>query len=199
MDTNPVTRTMPIDIEFYQKNNYNLYRRQTLVMLSSIFSKYPRYLAYSKKKQTKLIKIIERSYYHASLDKAEDDNIRQSWANQSFVDIYIVIKYRGLTNLDPQSLVHSDYLINAVFNKEIDMEKIGYIDSKQLCSERDNEIISRINKRREQKVDYRFSKFYKCEKCKKSTCITSNVINRSLDEGTSVRIKCVSCGYERNA
>ncbi len=195
---NKIKNTRPLSVYFYTNHNYNHIRREKLIFMSSIFSSYEKYRHMSEEKQTSIIKQAERSCYHECLEKAKEHNIRSSWEEPLFVKLYHTYMYKILANLDPESIIKSSHLVLAIIDGKIDAKRIIKLDSGELCPDRYGEIMQMIDQRRSQKIKYRYSKLHRCHNCKKLTCITENLYNRSLDEGVNLKIKCVTCGHSRN-
>jgi DNA-directed RNA polymerase subunit M/transcription elongation factor TFIIS len=186
---NIIEYTFPLALKFYE-SNYNNNRRRILLSIGDILYKSD---VYNFNKKSDVIEDIERGIYDSALSKCLSYNLWSSWQNNEFVKIYNVIAYKVLTNLDPKSMIGSSYLYNSVMEETIDPKQIAEMDSLDLCPNKHIDIIERINSRKEQKIEYRFSKLVKCRQCKKLTCIERTIQTRSGDEAATKFYECIIC------
>lgn len=179
-----------------------------------------------------LAKIIERSIYNSTIDKAKEKDIPNYWGQESFVAQYSSIGHDVKINLDPKSNVNrnqtgesKNYTINCICNfinikltlillikkNSINVETakelfnkikkyIPNIDPKNLATLSPYELNPKINEpyiehlriRGEQSIKPTTSSLYKCIcGCKQTICY--EIQTRSLDEGGTLFVKCMSC------
>lgn len=138
---------------------------------------------------------IEKSCYNKSIKEAQNHNIRCVWTNDMFVKLYHSVCYKVATNIDINSSVQSNYIMNKIENKKIDLFSIANRPSQELCPNKYEKILKKINNRSNLKRNIKFSELYKCGKCKRNQCTTERRYNRSLDEGVNLMVHCLFCGH----
>jgi DNA-directed RNA polymerase subunit M/transcription elongation factor TFIIS len=143
-----------------------------------------------------MIRDIERSCYHAIIDKASSNeyDTHVSWNNIRFENLYHSICFNVGMNLDYESDVGSKYLAEAILKEEISPKEIGKLSSKLMCPQKYIEINEKLGKMSNVESKVKTTELYRCFKCKRNQCTIENVINRSLDEGTSIVVHCQFCG-----
>ena len=86
-----------------------------------------------------------------------------------------------------------DIIIKEFLNDDSAAIKFPHKSDKDFFPEQ-YEILNEKNNANEQK-NKKYSKLYKCSNCKRKKTTIKNIINRSLDEGTSIQ---ATCGYCNN-
>ncbi len=138
---------------------------------------------------------IEKSCYNKTIKEAQNHNIRCVWTNDMFVKLYHSMCYKVATNIDVNSSVQSNYVINKIEKKTIDLFSIANRPSQELCPDKYKNILKKINNRTNLKRNIKSSELYKCGKCKRNQCTTERRYNRSLDEGVNLMVHCLFCGH----
>lgn len=182
--------SMPLPIYFYEKKSYNDLRRCKIILFSHICNSYSSFKKLPSPDQYSIIRRLERSCYNAAVFKADDDDIRNTWSNLRFVDIYSTICAKITNNLDD-----SKKLFEKIIRKEIDINKIAFMSSQELQPDMYKKIIGKIEARSKQRLVFKECKLYKCGKCKSKKCKAEKLYNRGLDEGVNFEITCQECGY----
>jgi DNA-directed RNA polymerase subunit M/transcription elongation factor TFIIS len=183
--------TIPLKTDVYLNKNYNNIRRNKMLLFGEILGKYDAFASMPYNAKYDLICALERSCYHAAYDKGED--IVKSWTNPLFEGIYHHICYNIIFNLDLDSNA-SRYLGDNILNGNISIDSVGKMTSRELCPEKYIEYDKNINKRTNAASVLKTTELYTCYKCKRKQCTLENVINRSIDEGTSLIVHCMFCG-----
>ena len=142
-----------------------------------------------------IIRYVEKSCVNRTIEKAKNSDIICTWENSDFVGIYHAICYKIACNLDTNSPINSDYIINKILSKDIVLMDIASMSSKQLCPNKYKDIEDKFNKRYSVERKVKYSELYKCRKCKKNQTVTERMYNRSWDEGVSLKITCVYCNH----
>jgi DNA-directed RNA polymerase subunit M/transcription elongation factor TFIIS len=202
--------TNPLNIKYYQGENFNNIRRCKLLLFNhclgdnKVFNdKCAKIINESKiTDEDLLIKFskeyvceqLEKGCLNRSIKKAKEYNIRCIWSNPNFIDIYHSICYKLTINIDINSSIKSDYIINKIINQDIDLTDMANMKSKDLCPEKYIQIDEKMFKRTNLKRKIKFSELYRCRKCKRNQTTTERRYNRSLDEGVNLTIKCLFCG-----
>jgi DNA-directed RNA polymerase subunit M/transcription elongation factor TFIIS len=184
--------TIPLKSDVYTNKNYNNIRRNKMLLFGEILAKYEVFNQKTYDEKYQLICELERSCYHAAYDKSED--IVKAWSNPIFEGLYHQICYGVISNLDPDSSVGSRYLGDNILNGTISASGVGKLSSRELCPEKYIEYDEHINKRTNSASAMKTTELYTCFKCKRKQCVLEQVVNRSLDEGTSLVVHCMFCG-----
>ena len=173
-------------------------------------------------------KLIERSILNASIDKATERNIPKYWDNQEFIDQYSNIGYMIKMNISISSSILRDqpdyikfYAVQKVYNyvlkkyleetplkkipktaleklPTIDITKIGYMNSQELNPHISKSIRDEIKLREKEKIILKYSTLYKCYRCNERKTNVREVQKRRGDEGSTLEITCLECGYQWN-
>ena len=188
---NQFSNSIPLNIKFYENENYNNKRRCKLILFGHCLG--PNDII-DKNKKEDIIKYIERSCLNKAIEKSNIFNIRCNWFDEKFIDIYHSVCYKVAVNIDACSSIKSDYMINKIISGDIDLNKIAYMSSKELCPEKYEKIVEKVNERYTLERKIKYSELYQCRKCKRNQTTTERCYNRSWDEGVSITIKCLFCG-----
>lgn len=184
-----------IPIALYEDSTYNYIRRSIILLISNILEKNKKFKANDYFNQSKIIINIELSCYNYTITKADDLLIYQSWDNEKFVYLYYLTCNKITKNLDPESEVNSDYLINLIINNQIDINTIGSLTSDELCPDKSENIKDTINKRNNQEVKIKTSTLYTCRNCNHKEVTIKSVQIRALDESASLSLTCQFCNF----
>jgi DNA-directed RNA polymerase subunit M/transcription elongation factor TFIIS len=164
-------------------------------IISTSCAKSPHWARLDAERQASVIRKIERSCHNDAVITCERDGIdrRFGTGNSPFIMRYQANCYRIISNLDSDSSVRSDYLINKICNGEIDLDNIVTLSSYDLYPNASQAERDEINTRKEQKVEQKVSRRYTCKRCGKDETTSIEYAPRSADELTSRSIKCVNC------
>ncbi len=189
---NEYKHLLPLTMEFYRRPYCDM-RRVKIIMFSEYLGKYEEFTAMSYMKKIDMVARIEKSCLRESLRKAKEYGVRSVWTNTKFTSIYHAICYNIVSNIDFDSAVGSTSLMKKIFAGEIDIDRIAGLPSRELCQEKYEELLKRIELRSSVKIQHKFTTMYYCRKCRESKCKTENIQTRSGDEGLSVLITCLNC------
>ena len=127
----------PLDYEkFYENPKYTEIRRSKLVLLIDVLSKYDYYIKLPYQDRISWIETIESSCFNESIRKANKHGIRCAWSNKIFNQIYHGILYNVLMNLDFESVVNSQTLMNNLISGKIELKNVGKLSCKEMCHEK---------------------------------------------------------------
>lgn len=180
-----------LNYKYYGKN-YNNARRSKLISLECCMKKYPMFLkSIDKKTQESLIESIERSCYNHTCKRADKENIPRNWKNRLFCQLYNMITYKVQSNLlYDESDIGSDYLIKQILFDGFNINDIATLSSRELRPDKSDKIHAEIEKRRQQKINKKISTQHECFKCGGRKTTETEVQMRSLDEGSTLIIRC---------
>jgi len=197
MDYNKIQSKLnfTIPIKLYNDENYCNLRRSILILIADIMQKNHRFKELSRIQQDEIIINIEMSCYNETVNKSIDKLIYKSWDNEKFIYLYQLSCNKITKNLDQQSEVKSDYLINQILDKKININTIASLSSDNLCPDKSINIKNNLKLRNEQKLNYKTSTLYKCKNCGKKEVKIQEYQGRSLDEGSNLSLTCNFCNY----
>ncbi len=179
----------------YNNKNYNKIRRSIILLIANIFQKHKKFKTKPYNIQSDIIINIELSCYNQTITKSDELLIFQSWENEKFVYLYYLTCNKITKNLDIESEVCSDYLINLIINDQININKIGSMTSEDLNPEKSKSIKQNINIRNNQEIKEKTSILYSCKNCGKKEVTIKEYQGRSLDEGTNLSLSCQFCKF----
>jgi DNA-directed RNA polymerase subunit M/transcription elongation factor TFIIS len=182
---------IPLNIKFYENENYNDIRRCKLILLSDCLGKNFKFDNNSKEA---IIKAIEQGCLNRAIKKAKTYNIRCIWKEEQFVNLYHSICYKVSINIDKNSSINSSFIIDKILNNSIDLKTIANMTSKELYPKKYEKLEEKMHKRHNLERKIKFSERYQCKKCKRNQTTTERCYNRSLDEGVNLTIRCLFCG-----
>jgi DNA-directed RNA polymerase subunit M/transcription elongation factor TFIIS len=142
-----------------------------------------------------ITKYLERGCLNRAIEKAKSYNIRGIWTDHKFIDLYHSICYKVACNLDSTSVVESNYILQKILKKEVNIKDVANMTSKELCPKKYEQLDERLSKRTNLEIKVKYSELYRCRKCKQNKTTTERRYNRSLDEGVNLTIHCVYCGH----
>ena len=198
--SNPLKYADAIVLEYntFYNEKYIPHRRQKILLLSDILGKYERFTQLDYSKKVQIVKEIEEGCFEEAYNKMLELDQDFDWDNPMFYNVYNYICGNLFQNLDPNSAINSEFLLNKIFNNEYELRKLGGMTSEQLCPEKSIEIRASIAQRSDIKYSTKSSSMYRCSKCKKNECILERRHTRGLDEATNYRATCIFCKHTWN-
>jgi transcription elongation factor S-II len=140
---------------------------------------------------------LEKGIFNSTIKEAKGKKIVRKWDNNNFVNLYLN-KYRSVwANINKDSHVHNEDLINKVNLGEIPAYKIAFMNSREMYPEKwkilVDEKIKRDNNMYTENIASATDEF-KCYKCTKRQCTYYQLQTRSADEAMTTFITCLNCG-----
>jgi DNA-directed RNA polymerase subunit M/transcription elongation factor TFIIS len=182
----------PLSLEFLTKE-YNSMRRAKIILLLATFNKYHKFATMPQKQKEEIVSKIESGCLRHAHEKAMENDTIVNWENDSFADIYHSICFRITTNLDPE-LVHNEAFCHRILSGEIPYDSLSKLSSQEIFPEQYKDVMEKMNKSKQVSTAVKTSSLYRCGRCKENKCIIESVINRSIDEGASIKVTCANCG-----
>jgi len=189
---NSLKLTLPI--ELYEEP-YNQQRRQTVLMLAGILDDSQQFKKLKYADQTRILVDIEKSCFEKTVSKCREEAIFADWSNSKLVYLYSLIVSRVSKNLDASSEVEDNFLIDSIIDKKNDPSTLASLSSEDLSPSDTNQIKEKLDKRRGQKLIQKTTTMYTCRNCRGRNCTMRTQQMRSLDEGFSIILNCITCGY----
>lgn len=140
---------------------------------------------------------LEELIYEVTLETANKKEIRKSWGNALFKDMYTTIARRILVNLTPTSYVKNKGLWERYSAKELTLEQIVRQNHYEMCPENWQQLIDLQAKRERTQLEGDFSRAtdrWQCNGCKMRKCTYYELQTRSADEPMTIFIHCLNCG-----
>ena len=179
----------------YFKHPYNKYRVSKLLLFSDILN------IERKHSDRDILNItidIENSCYLATCKQLEELNQSIEWNSKYMQNTYNYICGNIAQNLDPQSSISSNYLLDKIYTKNIDLSRIAFMTSEELCPEKTIDLRANLAQRNDITYSTKLSTMFKCGKCKRNECSLDRRHTRGLDEGTNYRATCMFCKHTWN-
>lgn len=176
--------------QYYEKQ-YSNERRARVIVIGCCMRSYAPFCDLPMKLQETYIRKIERSCYNSACSSADKKNVSRNWENPLFLHLYNMISYRVQKNIYWQEEnTDSDCLIKKIVAGECRVENIGDMESRELQPLKTEDMYKEINKRRQQKIQKKYSTQHECFKCGGRRTTEVEVQLRSLDEGSTLFITC---------
>lgn len=177
-----------IPVELYSDLKYNKLRRQMLLLLDNILCKHIN----DVKLLTDIIIAIELSVYNKVVEKKRYKTL---WCPQ-FEYLYRLYMNKITKNLDEDSEVGSNYLINKILNdKTFEIKYIASAPSFVLCPDKSIELIKLLNIKSSQKIEMKTSSEHRCRNCKQSKAYYKEIQLRRIDEASNLSLTCTYCKF----
>jgi DNA-directed RNA polymerase subunit M/transcription elongation factor TFIIS len=189
---------IPLKFDTFYTDEYSPQRRLKLLLISNVLGGVDKFQKLQYSDQLNMIKEIENGCYQAVCARMVELDLDIDWDNPAMYNSYDYICGNLLQNLDPNSIVSSQYLLNRILNGEIELNKLGKMTSEELCPEKSAEIRNKIAERSDVKSSKKHSTMYRCSKCKKSETTLERRHTRGLDEATNYRATCMFCKHSWN-
>lgn len=179
---------------FNKKKNYNDLRVTKLKIISNYMNRHKIFTDLTLVEKLKIIKMLERGCYNDTIKLADVSEIRNSWSNVKFTNIYHRLCYKISSNIDVE-IVGTDQLVKKIIQGDLDPKSIGSMSSQSIHPEKYAALKSSIADRKSHNININGSTLYKCARCKKSFCTVERQYTRSLDEGATLKVTCEFCGH----
>ena len=165
-------------------NNDDEKRIRMVIMLDKILN------------DTIISKKIEKSIYNHTIQVAKERNMKRSWNNSIFNNLYDS-KIRSIyTNLKSDSYVNNKEFLKKIKSKEISVDKIGSLSVYDIYPENWKELMDVKLKRDKIKYELKpeaMTTLFKCRKCNSRETSYYEVQTRSADEPMTQFITCLNC------
>lgn len=178
----------------YANKEYNQLRRAYILLIASLIA--PHLIDEDINDYSDMIIDIEKSCYEDSVEKANYELLLADFNVAQFEQLYRTRITRITKNMDINSEVGDDYLVNKLLAGEVDPKTISNLPPEQLSPTKNIKLLEMIDARRATKMTAKVSTLYKCRQCGKKEATVKSVQMRSLDEGETLVIQCIFCSYK---
>jgi DNA-directed RNA polymerase subunit M/transcription elongation factor TFIIS len=146
----------------------------------------------------KLAKNLEIGCYNATILFADEKGFVKKWENPVFRNSYIHRCISVFTNVDSNSYIKNDKLIERIKLGDIKAYHVGAMRPHELYPEHWADIKEQKEKKDkmayEIRTEHTVKGMYKCGKCKHDTITYYEVQTRSADEPMTLFCRCTNCG-----
>ena len=139
---------------------------------------------------------IEKGIYNYTITVSKRKNIQRSWENIMFKNLYKSKILSVYSNLDSNSYIKNNQLIDNIKNGDIEPEKVGFLSVYDTFPDNWKELLNIKSKRDKIKYELKpeaMTNLFKCRKCGSRETSYYEVQTRSADEPMTQFITCLSC------
>ena len=192
-------RSIPLKYDVFYTKKYNDLRRVHVIILSEILTSFAEFNQLHYDHQTELLRLLEKGCYKETIRKAYKHGIMCSWRNEQFQALYQQDFYKIAVNIDPSSSVGQTGLMKRILSQELQPQLLARMSSQDLYPELYVELLKRINIKASVERKVKYTRLYRCHKCKHNMCTMEKLFNRSGDEAINYTITCMFCWNTWNA
>lgn len=147
---------------------------------------------------SELTKTLEKSIYEYTKKICKKRNILPLWTNEIFKKIYLNKSISLYSNIDKDSYIKNENLITKINSNKINLDNIAFMSYQELFPEHSKQFLDEKYKR--EKLMYEdtqesMTDQFKCGRCKQRKCTYYELQTRSADEGMTIFITCINCGW----
>lgn len=139
---------------------------------------------------------VEKGIYNYVIKVSKEKNIRRSWENILFTNLYKSKILSIYSNIDTNSYIQNNQLLKNIKNGSIDPEKVGSLSVYDIFPDNWKELLNIKSKRDKIKYELKpeaMTNLFKCRKCGSRETSYYEVQTRSADEPMTQFITCLSC------
>lgn len=142
-------------------------------------------------------KDMEIGIFNWTIDFADRYRVMRSWKDKRFVSVYKNKLRSLLANLDAQSYLGNQRLLQRLKDGEMRPHEVSYLAPDHLFPEKWMDLLDRKLKKEESMLHSKQvakTDQFRCHKCKKNECSYYELQVRSADESTTIFVTCLNCG-----
>ena len=147
-------------------------------------------------KDERLSRNIEKGIYNYMISYSKENNITRKWENPIFFNLYFS-KIRSIClNLDKESFIKNEYLIEKIKNGDIKGGDVAKLSVYDINPDNWKKILDEKLKRDKIKYELKpeaMTDQYKCRRCGSRKCSYYEMQTRSADEPMTQFITCLDC------
>ena len=144
----------------------------------------------------KVSRKVEKGIYNYVIKVSKEKNIRRSWENTLFTNLYKSKILSVYSNLDTNSYIQNNQLLKNIKDGSIEPEKVGSLSVYDIFPDNWKELLNIKSKRDKIKYELKpeaMTNLFKCRKCGSRETSYYEVQTRSADEPMTQFITCLSC------
>jgi len=146
-------------------------------------------------KNKKLSQEVESSIYNYAENRVKSSKTKEDFF---FKQKYLFKILNIYNNLNPNSSIKNDYLVNLIQSNDFDISKLPYLNPYELFPEHWRQLQEKQKATDEflyTKKPEVYTDEYKCSKCKLRKCTYYELQTRSADEPMTTFVMCQNCGH----
>jgi len=139
---------------------------------------------------------VEKGVYNYIIGVSKQKNIQRSWENTMFINLYKSKILSIYSNLDTNSYIKNNQLVENIKSGKINPEKVGFLSVYDTFPDNWKELLNIKSKRDKIKYELKpeaMTNLFKCRKCGSRETSYYEVQTRSADEPMTQFITCLSC------
>jgi len=144
-------------------------------------------------------KDLEIGIFNASIDYANSLKIPTSWSCDLFAETYLNIAMSIYANLDKNSYVKNEKLMDRLKNREFLPHKLPYMSCEEIFPEIWKDILEKLERKIKGAYEIKqvsMTDQIKCGKCKNNKVTYYELQTRSGDEAITQYFNCICCGHK---
>jgi len=144
-------------------------------------------------------KDLEIGIFNASIDYANSLKIPTSWSCDLFAETYLNIAMSIYSNLDKNSYVKNEKLMDRLKNREFLPHKLPYMSCEEIFPEIWKDILEKLERKIKGAYEIKqvsMTDQIKCGKCKNNKVTYYELQTRSGDEAITQYFNCICCGHK---
>ncbi len=148
--------------------------------------------------QGDLAKDLEIGVFNWALEQADLYRVPKTWSNARFRAIYDAKVRTMLLNLDKDSYVGNNHILDRVLRHEVKPHELPFMKPYELFPDRWKEVVELKVQRDEYAATVKpvsMTDQFRCKRCKKRECVYQELQLRSADEPATIIVTCISCSH----
>lgn len=144
-------------------------------------------------------KDLEIGIFNASIDYANSLKIPTSWSCDLFAETYLNIAISIYSNLDKNSYIKNEKLLDRLKNREFLPHKLPYMNCDEIFPEIWKDILEKLERKIKGAYEIKqvsMTDQIKCGKCKNNKVTYYELQTRSGDEAITQYFNCICCGHK---
>ena len=144
-------------------------------------------------------KDLEIGIFNASIDYANSLKIQTSWSCDLFAETYLNIAISIYSNLDKNSYIKNERLMDRLKEREFLPHKLPYMNCEEIFPEIWKDIIEKLERKIKGAYEIKqvsMTDQIKCGKCKNNKVTYYELQTRSGDEAITQYFNCICCGHK---
>jgi DNA-directed RNA polymerase subunit M/transcription elongation factor TFIIS len=135
-------------------------------------------------------KLLEETIYDFTLVFCNDNNVDKYLLEEIYSSKFNSI----LNNINPNSYIKNNYLLNAINNEEVNITEIPYLRPEDIFPDNWRAIKTKLNMIEEKRKNMNMVELFPCKKCGCKKHTIKQMQTRSCDEPMTTFITCQTCG-----